>query len=380
MRLALLTGELSASAGGIAYSVPAFVRALDAERGIETHVIGTLAADAPDAWRGWGPSVHPHRQWGPRSFHFAPRAGRTLAGRAPDLVDAQGLWMHQSLVSLRHHGSTGRPYLVTPRGMLDPWAVRHGRWKKRLVAWWFEDEHLRRAACLRATAPMEAGHFRTYGLKNPIAVVPNGIDLPDPAPRPAPEGRKRRLLFLSRLHPKKGIDHLLRAWARLHRHHADWQLVIAGPDEIGHRADMQGLAANLGATDIIWHEAVHGEAKSALYRSADLFVLPTHAENFGLVVAEALTHALPVITTTNAPWDGLERHRCGWWTELADEALAAALDAAMSLPDAERWAMGARGRTWMARDFTWPAIARRMHEVYTWTLGGGPPPACVVTD
>ncbi len=287
--------------------------------------------------------------------------------------------MHQSLVSLRHHRRTGRPYLVTPRGMLDPWAVRHGGWKKRLVAWWFEHEHLRRAACLRATAPMEAGHFRAFGLKNPIAVVPNGIDLPDPAPPPARVGR-RRLLFLSRLHPKKGLDHLLRAWARLHRHHADWQLVVAGPDEIGHRAAMQELAAALGLADILWHEPVEGDAKSALYRSADLFVLPTHAENFGLVVAEALAHGLAVVTTTNAPWDGLERHRCGWWIDLSDDALATALDDAMSLSDAERRAIGERGRAWMAQDFAWPAIVRQMHEVYTWTLGGGPPPACVVTD
>jgi glycosyltransferase involved in cell wall biosynthesis len=370
VRLALLTGELSASAGGIAYSVPAFARALDKGPGIETHVIGTLDPDAPDAWRGWGPSVHPHRQWGPRSFHFAPGSGRTLA---------QGLWMHQSLVNLRHHRRTRRPYLVTPHGMLDPWAVRHAGWKKRLVGWWFEDEHLRRASCLRATAPMEAGHFRAYGLRNPIAVVPSGIDLPPLLPRQSVADRKR-LLFLSRLHPKKGIEYLLRAWARLPRHHADWELVIAGPDEIGHRAGMQHLAESVGLADVVWHEPVQGVAKSALYRSADLFVLPTHAENFGLVVAEALAHELPAVTTTNAPWDGLERHRCGWWIELSDDALAAALDDAMSLAESDRRAMGERGRAWMARDFAWPAIARQMHEVYTWVLGGGPPPSCVVTD
>jgi glycosyltransferase involved in cell wall biosynthesis len=379
MRLALLTGELSATAGGIASCLPPFARALAVHLSIEVHVLGSLDRRSPEAWLGWGPAVFPHRQWGPRAFHWTPGLGRTLADHAPDLVDAQGLWMHQSLVSLRHQGSTGRPYVVTAHGMLDPWTLGRSRWKKRLVSLWFENNHLRRAACLRATAPMEAGHFRAFGLKNPIAVVPNGIDLPDPAPSPAREGR-RRLLFLSRLHPKKGIDHLLRAWASLHRHHADWQLVIAGPDEVGHRAAMQKLAADLGLADILWHEPVEGDAKSALYWSADLFVLPTHAENFGLVIAEALAHEVPVITTTNAPWDGLEKHRCGWWIELSDEALVKALDEALSLSNAERRAMGERGRAWMARDFAWPAIARQMHEVYTWVLGGGPPPACVITD
>lgn len=226
---------------------------------------------------------------------------------------------------------------------------------------------------------MEAVHFRRYGLTNPIAVVPNGIDLPNLGPRPDRGGKMRRVLFLSRVHPKKGIEHLLRAWAHVHRRETDWQLLIAGPDEVGHRTEMQRLIDHLGLVNVLWLDAVHGQEKSDLYRAADLFVLPTHAENFGLVVAEALAHELPVVTTRNAPWDGLERHRCGWWIDLSEEALVTALDEAMSLSDAERHAMGARGRAWMERDFTWPAIAKQMHEVYTWVLGGGPPPSFVMT-
>lgn len=343
-------------------------------------MIGTLDPNQPNAWKGWGPDVHPHRQWGPRSFHWAPRQRRTLADLSPDLVDVQGLWMHQSLVNLRHASRRNGSYVITPRGMLDPWTLERSRWKKRLVSLWFETEHLRRATCLRVTAELEARHFRAFGLTNPIAIVPNGIDLPVLARRPARAGRRRRLLFLSRLHPKNGIDHLIRAWARLRRHYVEWELLIAGPDEMGHRDTVQRLASDLGLTDLVWQDEVHGQQKSDLYRSADPFVLPTHAENFGLVVAEALAHEVPVITTHNAPWQGLEQHGCGWWIELAVDALVAALDEAVSLNDAERSAMGERGRAWMARDFTWPAIARQMHDVYTWTLGGGPPPACVVTD
>jgi glycosyltransferase involved in cell wall biosynthesis len=197
------------------------------------------------------------------------------------------------------------------------------------------------------------------------------------APR---ESGRRRLLFLSRLHPKKGIDFLLRAWAGLYRKHPDWELVIAGPDQLGHRRAMQALAADLGLSRVVWRDAVFGSAKTELYRTADLFVLPTHAENFGLVVAEALAHGVPVITTTNSPWAGLRRNDCGWWIDLTDAALSETLHDAMGTPSAALAAMGSRGRAWMERDFAWPVVAREMLAVYRWMLGDGAPPSCVLLD
>lgn len=380
MKIAFLTADLSHAAGGLAASVPHTARALGEYCGIETHVLGTLDTNAPDAWRIWGPHVHPHRQHGPRSFHWAPSLERTLRQQAPDVVDIQGLWMHASRVNLAHHRRTRCPYVVTPRGMLDPWSLAYARWKKRLAAAWFEDAHLRRAACIRATSLLEARHIRSYGLRQPIAVVPNGVEVPPDRSRPEPPSPFRRLLFLSRVHPKKGLPHLVRAWTELARRHGEWELVIAGPDEVGHTAEMQALAKELDAPRLTWMGPVEGDAKEALYRSADLFVLPTHAENFGLVVAEALARGVPVVTTRNAPWEGLETQHCGWWIDLDDGALRQTLDDAMTLDDAERRAMGARGRAWMERDFAWPAVARQLSEVYAWLVGGGRTPDCVMTE
>jgi len=218
------------------------------------------------------------------------------------------------------------------------------------------------------------------GVCYPIAVVPNGIDLHELQPRAEGRATAKRILFLSRIHPKKGIDFLLRCWAKLERSHSDWELVIAGPDEVGHRGKMVKLAEELGVRRVHWLAPVYGSEKSALYRSSDLFVLPTHAENFGLVMGEALAHEVPVITTKNAPWEGLEQHGCGWWTDLSDEALTSALDDAMRLSDETRWQMGARGRAWVDEAFAWPAIGRHMAEVYRWVDGGGAPPASVIVD
>jgi glycosyltransferase involved in cell wall biosynthesis len=373
MNLTLLTSTLSTAAGGLSVSVPNLARSLERAGADQVQVVGVEDPNDSAASSDWGSHVFAHRQSGLRAFGYAVGMQHTLARLAPDVIDVQGLWTYPSLANLRHHHSYNTPYVVTPRGMLDPWARERSKWKKRAVRLWFEDTHLAQATCLRATAEMEAEHFRSFGLHNPIAVVPNGVDVPHSLPTRSIDER-RRLLFLSRIHPKKGISPLLRAWAAIEKARPQWELVIAGPDEVGHTAEMQTLARSLNLQRVEWRTAVHGEAKSALYRSADCFVLPTHAENFGLVVAEALAHEVPVITTRNAPWEGLHRHKCGWWIDLDEARLRDTLLEATAQPRHELWEMGARGRNWMQRDFAWDGVAEKMAEVYRWVLAGGKPP------
>lgn len=375
LRVLLLTAKLSPASGGLAVSVPHMARGIDALDGVAVDVMGTLDPADPEAAMGWGPRVHAFPVAGPLALQRAPGMAPALERLAPDIVDVQGLWTWASRVSYAHFRRHGRPYVVTPRGMLDPWARRNARWKKRLFAAFTETAHLRHACCLRATAEMEAQHLRDFGLTQPIAIVPNGIALPELEPRRV-DGR-RRALFLSRLHPKKGIDHLLRAWAALEPRFPDWDLIIAGLDENGHEAEMKALAARLEVRRARFHGPVHGREKDQLYRNADLFVLPTHAENFGLVVAEALAQEVPVITTRNAPWQGLVDQAAGWWIPLEQVALEASMVEAMMRPPGELYAMGARGRTWMQRDFGWDRIAEQMREVYHWAENGGIPPETV---
>lgn len=367
LRLVLLTAQLSPAAGGLAVSVPGLAWGMDRFDDLDVTVMGTRDPAMPQAARDWGPKVQDFATRGPGALHYAPGLQTALARVAPDVVDVQGLWTWPALASLRHARTTGRPYLVTPRGMLDPWALANSAWKKRVAARLFQDAHLRGACCLRATAAMEAVHFRAAGLRNPIAVVANGLDLP--ALRPRLDMPRRRLLFLSRLHPKKGAPYLLTAWAALHATHPDWELVIAGIDENGHLAALQQLVARHRLPRVIFAGPVHGDAKQQMYRDADLFVLPTHAENFGLVVAEALAQETPVITTTNAPWDGLERHGCGWWIPLDQARLTTTLGHAMAHPPAALAAMGQAGRRWIARDFGGAAVAAQMRAVYRWAAG-----------
>lgn len=367
LRVLLLTSKLSPAQGGLAVSVPGLAHSIDARDNMEMHVFGTRDPDAPKAVSDWGPRVQAFDVKGPQAMQYAPEMARAITAFKPDLIDVQGLWTYPSLANLRHARRTQTPYIVTPRGMLDPWARRNSAWKKRLAGAAFETAHIRGATALRATAEMEAQHFRDMGQRNPIAIVPNGLDLPDLAPRD--KTGLRTILFLSRIHPKKGITFLLQSWAELAEAFPDWQVVIAGIDEISHEAELRHLAQTLALPRVTFAGEVHGAVKQKLYRDADLFVLPTHAENFGLVVAEALAQETPVITTRNAPWQGLETHECGWWIGLDQHLLTKTLGTALAQPAEDLVAMGKRGRAWVNRDFSMSQVAEKMQDVYLWAAG-----------
>ncbi len=307
--------------------------------------------------------------------------GRVFRSSRPAVVHSHGLWApanHWASRAARRHGI---PLVIQPRGMLEPWALGHKAWKKRIGMALFQRNDLDTARVLIATSSQEYESIRKLGLRQPVAVIPNGVDLAisqhvGSEPPCLPE-RVRSVLFLSRVHPKKGLLNLMHAWARLTPR--GWRLRIAGPDEGGHLAEVLELAQRLGiAESVDYIGEVDGERKSETYRDADMFVLPTFSENFGVVVAEALAHGLPVITTRGAPWADLEAQRCGWWIDIGVEPLMDALRASTGLNDVERWAMGQRGREY-ARRFEWAEIARETTAVYTWILGLGPRPNCVQT-
>lgn len=293
------------------------------------------------------------------------------------IVHDNGIWLPSNHQAVRCATKYASPLVISPRGMLEPWALRQRKWKKRLAWWLYQCRDLRRAAVLHATADQEAVHIRRLGLGRPIAVIPNGVELPQwSGCNIAQTTPMRTAVFLSRIHPKKGLLNLVQAWKRISPR--DWRVVIAGPDEGGHEAVVRAAVRSAGLDGIFeFAGPAYGNKKWELLRNADLFILPTFSENFGVVVAEALAVGVPVITTKGAPWELLEKRGCGWWVEIGVEPLARALDEATKAGDAGRRVMGERGRALVEERFTWPRVAEQMKRVYEWVLGAGPMPECV---
>lgn len=295
---------------------------------------------------------------------------KALKTAKPEIVHTHGLWMLPNV-----YRTKGAAFVVTPHGMLTSVALAFSPKKKRIFRMMCQDRALAAAAVFHATAESEYDDIRRFGLRQPVAIIPNGIDIP----RPVPVQRSgKSVLSLGRIHPKKALDSLIHAWASIEPIFPDWRLRIVGPNEGGHAEELAGLVRQLELATVSIEPPVFGADKAALMAGADLFALPSHSENFGMTVAESLAAGVPVISTKGAPWSGLETHRCGWWIDHGPEPLAAALHTALCLPEEKRRAMGARGRDWMARDFSWDSMAQMSLQTYAWVLGWGERPDCVI--
>ncbi len=365
------------------------VRRLAEELGRQSRDVRVYSVGTEGAGRGRGYRDERFPQdWSAVPLLRSLRASRGLSKRLSDAVEpsdvvhGHGLWLMPNVYCGRAvERVPGARLVISPHGMLCPAALRFSRTKKRIFWRLFQERAIAAASCLHATCEQEFEDIRALGIGAPVAVVPNGIDVPDWQERAgAGATGRRRLLSLGRLHPKKGLDRLVTAWARLEPDFPDWDLVIAGPDEGGHAASIRRLVEALGLRRVDLVGPVYGEARDSLLRSADLFVLPTLSENFAMTVAESLAVGTPVITTHGAPWPGLVGNRCGWWIEHGVEPLAATLRQAMAHPRNVLCEMGRRGRDWVERDFSWTTVACRLAEIYDWVSGRRGRPETVRID
>jgi glycosyltransferase involved in cell wall biosynthesis len=383
LRVVQVVSNVGLQSSGPSYTVPSLARAL-ARAGHAVELFSVAGGVSP-AIAGVTQRTFPRARL-LRSGWRSPELRRALANAAPsaDVLHSHGLWLFPNVYPGWVRRPVSTPLVVSPRGTLSTWALEHSRWKKK-VAWAVAQGRVVAAAdCLHATAEEEYRDLRRAGLKRPVCVIPNGVDLPpeplDVTQLDATAGPERVLLYLGRLHVKKGVERLLRAWTAVAPSRPDWRLHIVGPDDGGHEAELRALAAALRTPRVSFAGEAHGIHKHALYRRASLHVLPSHSENFGMTVAESLACGTPVVTTRGTPWSGLEREACGWWIELGVEPLVEALVLATALGEEELAARGARGRAWMERDFSWDSVAEQMVAVYRWLRGGGPAPLCVRVD
>jgi glycosyltransferase involved in cell wall biosynthesis len=293
------------------------------------------------------------------------------AARDTDIFHSHGIWMLPNIYPARAIRGRRCPLVLSPRGMLDPWAFQHHRFRKKIM--WFAGQRktLESATCFHVTVDQEGDYVRALGCRAPIAVIPNGVDIPELEQIRYVEAPRRRLLFLARIHPKKGVDILLNAWRNVQERFPDWELQIVGPDNEGYLPKMQALAVALGVERVSFTGKILEIDKPSYYRAAHVYILPTYTENWGVSVAEALAHGLPAIVGKGAPWAGLETHQCGWWIENSIDAVTGTLEVALALSPEQLHERGARGRAWVQRDFCWNKVGQMMNQCYEWVLHGG---------
>jgi glycosyltransferase involved in cell wall biosynthesis len=282
-----------------------------------------------------------------------------LKEEQPDLVHINGIWSPQNWGFQKTAQELGIKIVLSPHGMLEPWILAHNPWKKKLALFLYQRTAILRANYLLATAQMEQDNIVKLGFSNLISIIPNGIDLSEVKKEKSIYGTKK-MVFLSRIHPKKGIELLLEAWRKSDT--TEWILEIAGNGETDYIKTLTQSAQDLENVRFVGPQ--YGESKWDFLRSADVMVLPTYSENFGIVVAEALAVGVPVITTKGTPWKDLKTYQCGWWIELSVSNLKRSLEEVMQTPQYQIKTMGTNGQILVKDKYDIKAVAKNMRSLY----------------
>jgi poly(glycerol-phosphate) alpha-glucosyltransferase len=386
----MLTPSVSRLAGGVFPALRGLALALHHPPDLDVSIVGLRDPMTDQDRATWNPlPLEVCETRGPRSWGFAGNLVPVLRSAHADLTHIHGLWMYPSLANLIQ-ARRGMPYLISPHGMLDSWALANANWKKRIALSLYEAAHLNGAGCIHALCEAELHAIRAFGLRNPVCVIPNGVDLVEQSDtygeRPdwlkqIPAG-SRILLYLGRLHPKKGLDALLSAWSLARQRQSpgasDWHLVIAGWDQGNYRHELEIRAADLKILDSVSFPGPQfGAAKETTYAHAHALVLPSLSEGMPMAVLEAWSAGLPVLMTQecNLP-EGFVK---GAARRIMPDPLSIAdsLAELFALDDKARQDMGGRGRGLIEDRFAWYRVANEMGAVYRWLSGSGAPPACV---
>lgn len=415
MKIAYLVKSISRKSGGVFVSCRRLAQTIS--RNHNVFVLGVADEFSSADLKDWAP-LRPtlFRVVGPRNLGYSPEYAKALTRVAPDLAHVHALWTYPSLAGYLWHRRTKRPFIYSVHGMLDPWAVRNARWKKRLVRALWEKAAHRSAACFHVTSEAEYLSVRQYGIGKPICVIPNGIDLPERTESSGcgiqdlellrvARGRKV-LLYLGRLHPKKNLANLIRAWKQVLNSQpsigASWILAVAGWGHGGYDEKLKQLASALdlsfadmnnhrsegrsqrsattdhqSAFTIVFLGSLFGADKDACYRACDAFVLPSVSEGMPMTVLEAWAYAKPILMTPecNLPqgFDAAAALQIG----TSPEEIVTGLNRLIEMSDNDRNAMGARGHALVAARFSWDQIGQQMRSVYEWILHGGTAPETV---
>lgn len=374
MKVLQINWSLAPERGGPTRSTIGLSKAL-AENGVEVVLVSNQPGDWFNKFHGGNAPTLPNLKYlegRGTDYRTAKRDCKEIFDRErPDIVHVQGLWQMGTHAACVVAEKMHIPVVISPRGMLDPWALSVKKWKKKLGLLLYQMRDLKNAVAFHAASEEEAKHVSDFGMKQPIFMVPNGVIMPETMPthRQKTPGEPRIAMFMSRLHPGKGLMLLVDAWAKVKP--VGWKMVVAGPDNYGHKAEVVQRLQEF-RIDSEWEFVgeLNEQEKWAALANADLFVHPSASENFGISIAEALAAGVPVITTKGCPWRVIEEGiapeigKSGMWIDRDVEVLSKALKEMMWASDTVRSELGTQGKKLIRAHFSWNAMGRKMVDSY----------------
>ena len=372
MRVVVTVPSIQNESAGPSYTVPSLCRGLAKNgAGVDLYVLDKV----PNVKREYDVVTYRRRRFPVWALGRSPEMlqGFRSVLKDCDIVHNNGIWMMPNVYPAIAKRGTRCKLVFCPRGGLSKAALSRSRIKKFLMGHLGgQYMALRETDMFHAASMKELQEIRALGYKQPIALVPNGIDVPDVEHKPF-EGVGRKIAFFGRVHKTKAVDHLVAAWGNVADKFPDWSLEIAGPD-CGAVSKLETMIAERNIPRVDFVGELHGFDKYKFLASADLYVLPSLTENFGITIAESLACGTPVIASKGCPWERLEEQKCGWWIDIGVDALTAQLESSLMKSPEMLEGMGKAGKAWMSLEFSWDGVAQKMLKAYGWLCYGGNKP------
>lgn len=379
MKILQTISGFGAHSGGTSTCTYDLISALHAERGV-VDLLTLSSKDPTDRLMGMGEEwIHALPNDAITPFGYSANMKRWMEGKMGeyDILHANGLWMYANHITCAMARKYGKPYVITPHGMLYPAALRRSYWKKWPFLKLFFHKDIMHASCLHATCKQEMEHIREFGYRGPVAIIPNPMVLPAPPSAKRSPKAKKAFGFLGRLHPRKKVENLFYGVELLKERQQECELWIMGGGLPEYEAFLKAEVQRLGLRNVRFLGFVSGQDKYEKLALLSTLFVPSDFENFGMIVTEALSVGTPVMASLGTPWEELNNQHCGWWCDRTPENIAQVMRQVLDMPALELDAMGERGKAMAKANFAAEEVARKVMQLYSWLLDGGQAPAFV---
>ncbi len=352
-------------ASGPSYSVPSLTLAL---KKLNCKIV-LLTLDKRKTVPDWSINIIKHK---PNLFlhkvGWSTEANKWFNENAKkyDIFHTNGLWMFPNVTPLKIAKKNGRKCVLSPRGTTNKEALKYSKIKKFFFYNFFQKDILRKVDLIHVTSKDELNDVRKLGLNQPVAIIPNGIDIPEIKYK---KDRKIfKLIYLGRIHPKKGLENTIQAWSSVEKFFPNWIFEIAGLGEKKYEDKIKKLILNVQSKSIRFIGPVYGEDKVKFIQTSDILIMPSYNENFGMVVAEALSNNIPVICGINTPWQKVVKIKCGWHIPNDTISIKNNFLKVFKMSKNSLNKKGMNGRLWMEKDYGWKQVAKKMLLSYEWLI------------